>query len=305
MSLILIADDDRTMRTLLSLAMEEEGFDVVEAANGQQAIAEFNRCQPDLVLLDGVMPIMDGFACCQYLTQMPLHQQVPVLMLTVLDDQASVKAAFDAGATDFITKPIQWPVLSQRVHRLLDTMSVQKESERVAKLMERYEHRTKHLTELMQKILLGENPQSLFLEALRGLKQHLHADRLLLIHRSQDQYFEVCAEKVSKTEALGLSPLDWSVDMLPLQQTDHPAFGVHYGQKLDPAIANDYDKLSIASTAILKAEEQLGIELWVQSQDSERIWSKRDQRQIESFWPCLKLLMQSNPSPTLAVTTGD
>ena len=299
MSLILIADDDRTMRTLLSLAMEEEGFDVVEASNGQQAIAEFNRCQPDLVLLDGVMPVMDGFSCCQYLAKMPIHQQVPVLMLTVLDDQASVKAAFDAGATDFITKPIQWPVLSQRVHRLLDTLSVQKEAERMVKLMERYEQRTQNLTQLLQKVLMGADQQGLFLEALHGLKEHLQADRLILVDRIQRQYVEVCAPTVPCTQRLNISPLNWKIEMLPLQPTNNPAFGVHYGSDLPEELATDYQRLAVVSTAILRIQDQPGMELWAQSHDADRIWSKRDQCQIEGFWPCLNLLM-----PSLAKVSG-
>lgn len=118
--LILVVDDDRSTRTLLTLAMEEEGYRVEAAKDGEQCLAEYERCQPDMVLLDAVMPTMDGFTCCQHLRDLPTIGETPILMITVLDDPESVEQAFNAGATDYITKPIQLPVLSQKVRRLLD-----------------------------------------------------------------------------------------------------------------------------------------------------------------------------------------
>ncbi|PZD73525.1 Two-component response regulator [Acaryochloris thomasi RCC1774] len=118
---VLIIDDDRSTRGLLNLAMSTEGYQVVEAKDGEQGLAEYRISQPNLVLMDAVMPGMDGFNCCQRLRQLPGGDRVPLLILTVLDDQASVDQAFAVGATDYITKPINWPVLSERVRRLLAT----------------------------------------------------------------------------------------------------------------------------------------------------------------------------------------
>lgn len=117
--IVLIIDDDRSTRGLLNLAMSTEGYQVVEAKDGEQGLAEYRISQPNLVLMDAVMPGMDGFSCCQRLRQLPGGDRVPLLILTVLDDQASVDQAFAVGATDYITKPINWPVLSERVRRLL------------------------------------------------------------------------------------------------------------------------------------------------------------------------------------------
>lgn len=117
--LILIADDDRSMRTLLDLAVTEQGYRATSAKDGEQCLSEYDRQQPDMVLLDAVMPQMDGFECCQRLRQMPGGDRTPILMITVLDDRESVDRAFEAGATDYITKPIHWAVLSQRVRYLL------------------------------------------------------------------------------------------------------------------------------------------------------------------------------------------
>ena len=129
--LILIVDDDRSMRTLLNLAMTEEGYDAVEAKNGEQCLGEYQLRKPDAILLDAVMPNMDGFSCCEKIRQLPGGELIPILMITVLDDQKSIEQAFNCGATDYITKPIYWAVLSQRMRRLLATNQVLREVQTV------------------------------------------------------------------------------------------------------------------------------------------------------------------------------
>lgn len=117
--IITIVDDDRSMRMLLNMAMEDAGYQVVEAKNGEQFLAEYADNQPDLILLDAMMPGLDGFTCCQKIRSLPGGDRVPILMITALDDSESVQKALEAGATDYITKPIKWAVLSEKVERLL------------------------------------------------------------------------------------------------------------------------------------------------------------------------------------------
>lgn len=117
--LILIIDDDSFMRLQLCQAMQQEGFRVKVVNDGQQGLAAYQELHPDLILLDAMMPVMDGFTCCRQLQNLPGGDRTPVLMITGLEDQISVDHAFDAGATDFVTKPIHWPVLRQRVRRAL------------------------------------------------------------------------------------------------------------------------------------------------------------------------------------------
>lgn len=120
-SLILVVDDDKFMRIQLRRAMEQAGYQVAEANDGEQALAAYTRLHPNIVLLDALMPVMDGFTCCAQLQTLPGGDRTPVLMLTALEDQESVDQAFEAGATDYITKPIHWAVLRQRVRHLLQT----------------------------------------------------------------------------------------------------------------------------------------------------------------------------------------
>jgi len=94
---ILVADDDKTMRLLLRRAMEQERYQVVEASNGEECLQEYQRQQPHIVLLDAMMPVMDGFTCCTHLQALPGSDRTPVLMITGLDDKESVDRAFEVG----------------------------------------------------------------------------------------------------------------------------------------------------------------------------------------------------------------
>lgn len=117
--LILVIDDDPYMRLRLRQMIQHEGYRVEAVSDGEQGLAAYKRLRPDLVLVDAMMPVMDGFIFCQQLQTLPGSESTPVLMITGLEDQASVDQAFDVGAADFVTKPLHWPVLRQRMRRLL------------------------------------------------------------------------------------------------------------------------------------------------------------------------------------------
>ena len=134
--LILVVDDDRFMRDLLRQVMEKEGYRVAEAENGLQGLEAYIRLNPDMVLLDAIMPVMDGFTCCTRLQAMfeddsskeyDFASHTPILMITSLEDSKSVDHAFEVGAVDFVTKPIHWAVLRQRVRRLLEQAQLYRE----------------------------------------------------------------------------------------------------------------------------------------------------------------------------------
>ena len=127
---ILVADDDRFTRLMLQAALEEEGYQVVEACDGEECLKIYKRTQPDLVLMDAMMPEMDGFECCQQLLALPGSQHIPILMITGLDDRESVDRAFTVGATDYVTKPIHWPVLRQRVRLIIEKAQLYRDLEK-------------------------------------------------------------------------------------------------------------------------------------------------------------------------------
>ncbi len=130
-SLVLIVDDEPFIRMILRSFLEREAYQIVEAQNGIEALTMYNQLHPDIVLLDAIMPDMDGFECCTQLQILDCSKHTPVLMITGLEDEESVDRAFEVGAIDYITKPIHWPVLRQRVKRLIQQSQLQQKLEAV------------------------------------------------------------------------------------------------------------------------------------------------------------------------------
>ncbi len=122
--LLLVVDDDIVIRTMLMKALQKQGYETIEAPNGAEGIELFRQYQPDLVLLDVLMPVMNGFEACIEMRNNDPERMVPIIMLTGLDDVASVDKSFDAGATDFISKPINWSLFSQRVRYALKSRAM-------------------------------------------------------------------------------------------------------------------------------------------------------------------------------------
>ncbi|MGF6709075.1 diguanylate cyclase (GGDEF)-like protein/PAS domain S-box-containing protein [Luteibacter sp. W1I16] len=124
---VLIVDDDPMTRMLVAEALEPEGFSVLEAQSGREGIEAFGLHRPDIILLDVSMPGMDGFECCRRIRRLPGGGRVPVVVLTGNDDDESITSAFEAGATDFVSKPMRWKLLSYRVRYLLRSSAVLEE----------------------------------------------------------------------------------------------------------------------------------------------------------------------------------
>lgn len=121
--LVLVVDDDSAMRLLVREVLEQDNLRVEEAKNGVEAITVFAQLHPDLIMMDVDMPRMNGFDACSRIKQQPGGDDTTIVMLTGLDDVTSIRQGYEAGATDFVTKPINWPILSQRVHYLLRARS--------------------------------------------------------------------------------------------------------------------------------------------------------------------------------------
>ncbi|MDD5761540.1 MAG: response regulator, partial [bacterium] len=117
--LVLVVDDDPGTRLLAAASLRQAGYATAEAVDGDDGVSAYEQFRPDLVLLDVVMPRMDGFAACMEIRRLPGGDRVPILMMTGLDDSSSIHRAYEVGATDFVTKPIHWVVLGYRVGYLL------------------------------------------------------------------------------------------------------------------------------------------------------------------------------------------
>ncbi|CAN5812093.1 EAL domain-containing protein [soil metagenome] len=127
---VLLVDDDEVNLLLTSIALRERGFSITEATSGERAMENLSRWVPDVVVLDALMPGMDGFQTCRELRVLPGFESLPVLMLTGLDDDASITRAYEAGATDFFVKSTQWSLLAGRLRYLLRSSRTRVELER-------------------------------------------------------------------------------------------------------------------------------------------------------------------------------
>lgn len=117
--LILCVDDDTGMQTMVKAVMEGEDYNVILASNGAEGVALFEEYQPDIILMDLMMPVMDGLEACARIQALPGGNQTPVVIMTAFDEFDAVEQAFKSGSSDYLTKPINWAVLRNRVRRLL------------------------------------------------------------------------------------------------------------------------------------------------------------------------------------------
>jgi diguanylate cyclase (GGDEF)-like protein len=134
---LLIVDDDLMLRGMAVRTLQHAGFEVSDAACGEDALASFKEQAHDLILLDVMMPGLDGYEVCRRIRAMAQGTQVPILMLTGLNDTASIDLAFSHGATDFITKPINWALLSHRVRYALRASSASQAMRRSSETLAR------------------------------------------------------------------------------------------------------------------------------------------------------------------------
>src|SRR6266446_1367468 len=116
---ILVVDDDPVVRSLMRATLENDNFEVIEAVDGVEGCQLYEERRPDLLLVDVIMPRMDGYELCRELRGRLASAYVPIVVATSLDDVPSIAQAYDAGATDFIPKPINWLVLNHRVRYIL------------------------------------------------------------------------------------------------------------------------------------------------------------------------------------------
>jgi diguanylate cyclase (GGDEF)-like protein len=117
--MVLHVDDDIACLVMAEGALKDAGFEVIQAANGQEAIDSFKKHDPDIIIMDAVMPVLDGFDAIRGIRQLNGGEHVPILMITGLYDLDSITRAYDEGATDFSTKPLNYFILPHRVQYML------------------------------------------------------------------------------------------------------------------------------------------------------------------------------------------
>ena len=124
---VLLVEDDPAIRETASLVLERHGFEVSSAADGETGLAEFERSEPDVALLDVMLPGIDGVSVCRRIRE---TSELPVVMLTARSDPLDVVAGLEAGADDYVTKPFDGPVLAARLRAVLRRAAREPDRER-------------------------------------------------------------------------------------------------------------------------------------------------------------------------------
>ena len=138
-SRILIADDNEQNRELLDAYLADEDFEIMMAADGQETLEVVEANEPDLILLDIMMPRMSGYEVCEKLKADSEKRKIPVLMVTALNEMGDIEKAVNSGCDDFLTKPVNQLELKTRVRSLLRVRHLASERDRLLAYLEEME----------------------------------------------------------------------------------------------------------------------------------------------------------------------
>lgn len=116
---ILVVDDEVNITQILEFSIGAEGYEVITAMNGEEAIEKARREQPDLIILDIMMPHVDGYEACRILKTNPMTKAIPVVLLTAKGRDIDKRLGHEVGAVDYIVKPFSPNKLIERIHELL------------------------------------------------------------------------------------------------------------------------------------------------------------------------------------------
>jgi two-component system, OmpR family, alkaline phosphatase synthesis response regulator PhoP len=116
---VLVVDDEQDILELIRHSLAKEGFEVHVAANGAQALEQARKVHPEIIIMDVMMPVMDGMEACRQLKDNPETKNIPVIFLTARSEEFAELAGFEAGADDYIAKPVRNRVLLSRVKAIL------------------------------------------------------------------------------------------------------------------------------------------------------------------------------------------
>ena len=130
-SRILIADDNQQNCELLEAYLIDEGYDIFMTYDGQETLERVLESQPDLILLDIMMPKLSGYEVCQQMKQDETTRDIPILMVTALNEMGDIEKAVDAGCDDFLSKPVNRLELKTRVRSLLRVRHLTNERDRL------------------------------------------------------------------------------------------------------------------------------------------------------------------------------
>lgn len=194
--LALVVDDDAVARMIAKQNLLKIGFEVFEADDGDNALTLLDTITPDVILMDVEMERVSGYQACRSLRAMAQFRLVPVIMLTAHGDADSVEKAFDAGATDFVTKPVSWSLFKHRIQYVLRGTEIVTELTNAEKISSLGSYRL---------LFGGDTIWSSGLQSLFDFAPDLHADIASMVHADDLAGFEDCMKSVRAGQSMKLS----------------------------------------------------------------------------------------------------
>ena len=134
---ILVADDDEDLLQALDFTLSQNGYNVIQAKDGAETIVEALESKPDLILLDIMMPNLDGFTACRELKNREDTKRIPIIMLTAKGEVEDIKTAFRAGANDYVVKPF---IMEQVLEKIEELLVRRAEEKRESNLQETFDN---------------------------------------------------------------------------------------------------------------------------------------------------------------------
>ena len=189
---ILIIDDDATARLLMRDFLTDEQYSIEEAENGNDALEQIKKHQPDLVLLDVNMPGINGFDVCHKIRKLYGDTDISIVMVTGLDDSTSIEKAYALGATDFINKPINWDTFPYRIQYLIKARNAIIETKH-------QELHLQHIEKVSRIVTQNKNQQDMMHEVMSVIIKIFSADRVFIIEPElpDNNYLHIYAEATS------------------------------------------------------------------------------------------------------------
>ena len=176
-SKIMIVDDELSMRTYVQMMLEPQGYDLQLLENGFELLDELSKANiPDLIILDVIMPMMSGFDVCRKVKANPRWQHIPIILVTVLETKEAMLQGMEAGADDFLQKPVNFHELQARVRSMLRIKNQYDELEKILHLREELSNMVIH--DMSSPITLIQLHTALLEEQLTDPKQREHLEMI-------------------------------------------------------------------------------------------------------------------------------
>jgi two-component system, sensor histidine kinase and response regulator len=186
-SKIMIVDDELSMRTYVQMMLEPQGYDLQLLENGLELIDELSKANiPDLIILDVIMPMMNGFEACRKIKANPRWQHIPIILVTVLETKEAILKGMEAGADDFLQKPVNFHELQARVRSMLRIKNQYDELEKILHLREELSNMVIH--DMSSPITLIQLHTALLEEQLTDPKQREHLEMIQVAAERLDSF---------------------------------------------------------------------------------------------------------------------